>query len=40
MTLAGGLVRFATVSFGESTLPLRSTKNDREAEVNVVTCNR
>lgn len=40
MTLTGGLVRFATVSFSESTLLLRSLKDDREADVNVVTCNR
>lgn len=39
MTLSGGLVRFATVSFGESSLLLRSIKDDREADVNVVTCN-
>lgn len=38
MTLSGGLVRFATVSFGESSLLLRSIKNNLEADVNVVAC--
>jgi hypothetical protein len=38
MPLSGGLLRFATVSFDELSLLLRSIKDDQEADVNVVAC--